>query len=117
MNQHAYAKQAQPIHMSGSENRNGHSEGKAGDETAAVAAAVVAAAVGLTAGRAAVYATHHKKDMPHTTRKRQRLRDGSLAHSRHSAPPSSMPTPCDKKKSLSKMYYCFYLYPTKQDMD
>lgn len=90
MNQHAYAKQAQPIHMSGSENGNGHSEGKAGDETA-----VLAAAVGLTAGRAAVYA------MPHTRRKRQRLRDGSLAHSRHSAPPSSMPTPCDKKKKKS----------------
>lgn len=97
MNQHAYAKQAQPIHMSGSENGNGHSEGKAGDKTAAVAAAVVAAAVGLTAGRAAVCA------MPHTTRKRQRLHDGSLAHSRHSAPPSSMPTPCDKKKSFKNV--------------
>ena len=58
MNQHAYAKQAQPIHMSGSENGNGHSEGKAGDETAAVAAAV-----GLTAGRADMCA------MPHTRKR------------------------------------------------
>lgn len=35
MNQHVYAKQTQPIHMSGSENGSGHSEGKAIDETAA----------------------------------------------------------------------------------
>lgn len=96
MNQYAYAKQAQPIHMSGSEYRNGHSEGKAGEETAAVAAAV-----GLTQEGQPCMPCHTPEERDRDSAMAALLTVGTLPR------PLPCPLPVTKKKNSFKNVLSF----------